>query len=590
MGEAFFVTQLVTQGSVMRQKKVPNLYIRNGTYYFRYRFSTAVRQKLEKWEYCKSLHTKDFDKASLISIRLRIQAKALEKSVGDMKKEQLTKEKVDELIQWYFSENYEDSDTLLGMDMERQDVDLSGELVDETEWKAKLTSEIVSRKYSLVTVSDAEELLELHGMEKPNKGVLWWELLHGIARARYELYRIYIETIKGNFHERAIKDHLFINELPTHSSELITPLNNSDKSSNTVAALIDKYVTKKSKSGWTNKTIEENTRCLVWLEGILGSKDLKSVSKENMRNFRDMIELIPKNYMKKPKLKNLPIQEAVKVNNGKDVISSATAYKYWGVVCSFMNWAKKEGYFDNLPSPAQGLEIVVKKKAMDAKDPFSNEQLKKWFTSPIYSGCLSPTRRLKSGDIIIEDALYWVPLIGLYTGMRLGEIIQMSMDDLEDVKGIWAFNVREDPDDINKSVKTPSSVRKVPLHNDLLEFGFIQFFEDMKKKGYKRIFEDINPSSKGYYSDLFSKKFRYNTEKLNIKTAKTSYHSFRHNIKNAMKDKDILDTHQDAILGHAQTAMNAIYGSTEVKKLKECIDRIEYEIDLTHLRKNKSLF
>ncbi len=572
----------------MQQKKVPNLYIRNGIYYFRYRFSTAVRHKLERWEYCKSLRTEDFDKASLISIRLRIQAKALEKSVGDMAKEQLTKDKVDELIQWYFRENYEDSETLLGMDMERQDVDLSSELVDEAEWKAKLTSEIMSRKYSLVTVSDAEELLEQYGMEQPEKGVLWWELLHGVARARYELYRIYIETIKGNFHKRAIKDPLFITDLPAHSSDLITSLNSSDESDNTVAVIINKYVIKKSKNGWTNKTIDENTRCLGWLEGILGSKDIRSVTKEDMRSFRDMIEDIPKNYTKKPELKNLPIQEAVKVNNGKDVISSGTAHKYWGVVCSFMNWVSKEGYFDIQPSPAQGLEVVVKKKALDAKDPFSYEQLKKWFNSPIYRGCISPARRLKPGDVIIQDALYWVPLIGLYTGMRLGEIIQMSMDDLEDVKGIWVFAVEEDPDDVNKSVKTTSSKRKVPLHNDLLEFGFIPFYESVKSKGYKRIFEDIKPSSKGYYSDLFSKKFRYNTEKLDIKTAKTSFHSFRHNMKDAMKDKDILDTHQNAILGHAQTGMNATYGSNEIKKLKECIDRLEYDIDLTHLKKNKS--
>lgn len=573
----------------MQQKKVPNLYIRNGIYYFRYRFSTAVRHKLERWEYCKSLHTEDFDKASLISIGLRIQAKALEKSVGDMTKEQLTKEKVDELIQWYFREDYEDRETLLGMDMERDDIDLSTELVDADEWKIKLTREIMSGRYSLMTVSEAEELLELHGMELPDKGVLRWRLLAGIARARYENYRIYIETIKGNFHERVIKDPLFMTGSTNYPVELVSPINQDDgKRKYKVSILIKKYVAKKSKNGWKPKTIDENTRCFGWLDGMLGSKDIKSVTKEDMRNFRDMIEAIPKNYMKKPKLKNLSIQEAVKVNNGEDVILSSTAYKYWGVVCSFMNWAMKEGYFDNLPSPTQGLEVVVKKKALEARDPFSNEQLDKWFNSPIYRGCSSPYRRLKPGDIIIQDALYWVPLIGLYTGMRLGEIIQMSIDDLEDVKGILVFVVDEDPDDANKSLKTTSSKRKVPLHKDLLEFGFIQFYEELKSKGYKRIFEDIEPSSKGYYSDLFSKKFRYNSEKLKIKKAKTSFHSFRHNLKDALNDKDILNTHQNAIFGHAQFGEDATYGSTQIKKLKECIDKVEYDVDLTHLKKIKS--
>lgn len=566
----------------MHQTKVPHLYKRNGVFYFRFRFSSSTRLILNRWEYCKSLNTSNFDNASMICIRLRIHSKEFEKIVGQMEKK-LTKEKADELIQWYFKEKYEESETLLGMDMERSDLDLSLELTDVEEVKSKLTREIMSKRFSLLTVSDAEELLEMNALNLPDKGPVRLQLLEGIARARYELYRIYIETIKGNFHERAVKDHLFAGINTIQPVELITPIDNvNDSNKLTVSYLIEKYVSIKSVKVWTKKTIDENTRCLNWLKESLGNKQIKLVSKDEMRDFRDMIEEIPKNYSKNKALKDLSLQEAVKANKGNDVISSSTAKKYWGAVGSFMNWLIKEGYFDK--SPASGLEVIVKKNTLEAKDPFSYEQLKVWFNSPIYRGCESLGRRLKPGTIIIKDASYWVPLIGLYTGMRLGEIIQMALDDLNTVGDIWVFDVKADPDDINKSVKTKSSVRKVPLHKDLLDFGFVQYWEKQKTINKKRIFEEIKPSSKGYYSDLFSKQFRYRMGKLGIKTDKTSFHSLRHNMKNALKDKDILDTHQNSILGHAQSGMNAVYGSTQIKKLKECVDKVEYDVDFEHLK------
>ena len=476
----------------MRQQKVPHLYNRKGVYYFRYRLSPNARKVLNRWELCHSLETSDFDKAALICLRLRSHAKELDDVMGKLAMNKLTKQKADELVQWYFRDNYEESEMLLGMDMARSDLDLTHELTDVKANNMKLTNEIMSKNFSLVTISDAEELLENNDLELPEKGLLRLQFLEGIARARYELYRIYIETIRGNFHERAIKEPLFTSNSPSTSTDLITPVTSDhDQNKFKVPTLIKKYVSIKSEKVWTKKTIEENTRCLEWLEEALGNKNAKLVSKEEMRDFRDLIEAIPKNYSKNKKLKSLNLQDAVKANKGKDVISSSTAKKYWGVVSAFMNWLKLEDYIDK--SPAQGLKVMATKNTLEAKDPFSHEQLKCWFNSPIYRGCKSHSSRLKPGKIIIKDGLYWVPLIGLFTGMRLGEIIQMALDDLHLEGDVWVFDVKPDPDDINKSVKTTSSMRKVPLHKNLIEFGFIQYWE---KNGDYRFFLILRLQSK----------------------------------------------------------------------------------------------
>lgn len=563
----------------MHQKKMPNLYQRRGIFYFRYRFSASVRNKIKRWEYCISLQTRDFDIASIKCLILRNRIKIFEKVLGAMALKELTKEKADELIHWYFHENYEKSKTLLGMDMEMPNADLSSDLVDEDEVKANLTKEIMSKKFSAVTKHDAQELLDENEVRMPEKGTVKFQLLEGIARARLEIYRIYTETIKGNFHERIIRDPMFA-ELETHHLNDCEQLN--EVIGHSISSLVGKYFEKVRKAKkWTNKTSEEKKRCLDWIVEVVGDKNIKLVSKEDMRHLRDTIEAIPNNYAKDKNLKEMSLQEVVKFNKSQNVIAPTTANKYWGVITAFMNWISLEGYIGK--SPADGLKVIVQKNLLDSKHPFSNEQLKIWFNSPIYKGCKSPGRRLMAGDLVIKDALFWVPLIGLYTGMRLGEIIQLELNDFYQVNEGWVFDVKPDPDDKNKTVKTNSSVRKVPLHKDLFKFGFVEYWQNMKSKNNKRIFEEINPSSKGYYSDTFSKKFSRRLKQLKIKTDRTSFHSLRHNVKDALKDKDILDTHQNAILGHAQQGMNAVYGSNELVKLKECIDRIEFDLDFSHL-------
>ena len=103
----------------MRQKKHPYLYTRNGNYYFRFRLSKASSLLLFRNEIVRSLKTSDLDKAALKCQKLYIKAKELEKLAGVMsKKQSLTEEKAEELIQKYFSDKYEEQEIFQGMDFE----------------------------------------------------------------------------------------------------------------------------------------------------------------------------------------------------------------------------------------------------------------------------------------------------------------------------------------------------------------------------------------------------------------------------------------------------------------------------------------
>ena len=60
--------------------------------------------------------------------------------------------------------------------------------------------------------------------------------------------------------------------------------------------------------------------------------------------------------------------------------------------------------------------------------------------------------------------------------MRTEEICKLRVDELKKEDGIWFF-------DIKGKVKTRNSVRRVPIHEKLIELGLLKYTELIKRSG-----------------------------------------------------------------------------------------------------------
>ena len=56
-----------------------------------------------------------------------------------------------------------------------------------------------------------------------------------------------------------------------------------------------------------------------------------------------------------------------------------------------------------------------------------------------------------------------------------------------------------------KHVKTKAGIRLVPLHNELIKIGFLNYVKEMRKE--KRLFPELRVNARGHYSDDISKWF-----------------------------------------------------------------------------------
>jgi integrase len=222
---------------------------------------------------------------------------------------------------------------------------------------------------------------------------------------------------------------------------------------------------------------------------------------------------------------------------------------------------------------------------------FTSTQMNVLFGSPLFAGCQndSQPRFIKiPGNVRIRDHRYWVPLIMLFSGARPGEIAQLSISDIRNENGTWIMHITDDGGG-DKSVKNENSKRILPIHDQLLELGFIDHHAAIKEAGHDRLFPKAERNSRGQMIADFSRMFsRYLTD-LGIKDGRGySQYSFRHGAADALRRAGFLDHEFKFLMGHGDTSMTGRYGTMPqgmLEKRAELINAISYPgLDLGHLK------
>lgn len=409
-------------------------------------------------------------------------------------------------------------------------------------------------------------------------------MCNGVLRARIEDRRILIAKLLGQYDRIAPLDPLFAGMEAAGMPPL--PGEAEPKSDNrSLGVVADLYCASKKDKEWVAKTYMDNRRILNLVGELLGAgRPIASLGLEDVRAVRDTLQSLPSNYMKSKQMKDMPLKEVLAIGPSGPVIAVKTQDKYFTYFRSFLNWCVSEGYIATMPGPKLKISGASKSQAQEARYPFSTGQLQALFGSPLFTGHKSPGRRTEPGTMIIRDGKFWIPLIALYSGLRLGEIVQLLVADLKDPDGLPYFDISRGEDE-EKQLKTASSKRVVPVHPVLIDLGFMEHVEAQRKAQPKgRIFAEIEPGQDGYFSANFSKWFSRYAKAVKVKTARTSFHSFRHNFKDACTAAGVAESHSKALMGHADGSVHATYGSKiPIHVLRETVEKVSYPVDLNAL-------
>jgi integrase len=239
-----------------------------------------------------------------------------------------------------------------------------------------------------------------------------------------------------------------------------------------------------------------------------------------------------------------------------------------------------EEYMDR--NPATKLQVAVETRKKDRWSPFSTKQLKTIFNAPLYTGCKDDEAGYDvPGPNRPRRGRFWVPLLALFTGMRLNVCCQLDVADVAKLDGVWVIYIREDSESgaDDKRVKSDAGQRFVPVHPELVRIGFHKYVQERKKAGDAKLFPELPRGKNGYYSDPFGKWFGRFLKKAGAKAPRTSFHSFRHSYRDALREAGISPERVRALGGWAGGSGGAeeIYGggfkastlAKEIRKLSQ---------------------
>lgn len=537
-----------------------NLVKRGEIYYFRLAIPTGLQSRFGCKEIKSSLRT---DSRHVARLRCRVLSNQFEELFSYTPiMSDLTPDQLQNIARGFFRDLLvQGNDTifkiendLFGKAHERADVQQEW-LESAEERETRLRELDKAGEAANIFTGCAETLLQKHSANPKNTGEARDILSQYIVRAHIEQERIFQAKVRKRYQDTAPIDPLFAGIMDDSLPPLPEFGLGTHQTANTLTAVIEKF--KAARQGtWAHKTGLDFARVLKWFQDFMGyDRTLSSITTQDIGQFRDLLLKIPKNYNKGKGNAGLTLTEAMKLMGEHDTITPQTAEKYLNMARAFMNWCETEGFIEKVPGKKISVEYKVKEKP---RLPFTQDELKTLFSSPIWRGCYSHARRSRPGTMIFKNAYYWIPLIAVYTGMRCGEIVQLRHMDIHTSEGIAYFDVN---DDHQKKLKTKYSRRRIPIHPRLQEWGLTDFLAERNKgKPEERIFKEISISTQGDPSNAFSKAFARYMKDIGLKNKKLTFHSFRHTVPDALDNASVPEAHKHAMMGHADKSSSAQYG------------------------------
>ena len=222
--------------------------------------------------------------------------------------------------------------------------------------------------------------------------------------------------------------------------------------------------------------------------------------------------------------------------------------------------------------------------ALACSPPPKGRELRKLFTSPIWTGC-HPFFRSRQGDEVIRDARFWLPLLGLFHGNRLEEFAQLRREDVGQADGVPYLRIT---DEDGRQLKNEQSRRDVPLHSELIRIGFLDYVAEATALPSDQVFPELRPRGtdrKLGYS--FSKQFSAYRTAIGVRRRGLDYHSFRHGLTTKLYQAEVAEAWIDLLTGHdaggGESRRRYLKG-IPLPQLRGALERVTWpELDLSAL-------
>jgi integrase len=329
----------------------------------------------------------------------------------------------------------------------------------------------------------------------------------------------------------------------------------------------------------TEHTRGQHESVFKLFEDFTGDASLATITKATASDFLNTIAKLDPHWNHIEDARKTPLDDLVAKCAGRPgKLSNRTLNRYISHLFNVFKWADKQSKYEGR-NPFQGQN---RKEAKGTGwKPYTIDELNKVFGSETFTSATTQ-ERIRPAKYNFKSAMRWIPLIGLFGGMRSNEICQLRKSDLQRKDGIWVFNVSADHE--SQSVKTEAAIRIVPIHSEIIRCGFLDYVKALPDG---QLWPALRPGGvDGKLNNYFSKRFPAFRRKWGVTRPRVSFHSFRKNVAQALKDARATPAETAELIGHEQGFTFGTYAPLQLPMpaLKELIERVKYPgLRLDHL-------
>lgn len=448
-------------------------------------------------------------------------------------------------------------------------------------------------KYHFVDRQEVEETVPGEGRQKGqmvarlrltddmSRSPQFQRLANKLAQANAEIARRRLQANSENRH-------------PSLENPLFAPALRPDADINPrkqvrIGELIDKYLAKRKQEVGPSRYQQLMIATRAVEEEFGRGVAVAKVTREQCQSIADLFVNIPAYAARHYKGRTLrKAADEYESKHGMRAQRHSEAEKHVLVLREIFDYAVDQEWIER--SPAQRAKIIKPARPAsyseqeEGYEPFTLSELKIIFATPLYVGCQDDENGInRPGANHPRRSRFWLPLISLFSGMRMQEILQLERSDIREVDGIHYISVNDKAvgsdytaGEYSKRLKTKNALRQVPIHPELIRIGFLEFVARSEREW---LFPESAIGGSDKLSDGFSKKFKTFMKPTGISVARRKvFHSFRNTFNDALREGRVDRDLRDQIMGWVDyKRMDSRYGDGHtIRRLHEEVSKVKY--------------